>query len=256
MREHGNGHQDRDHECIDPALGSELWRRHDPDCPAELRARLDAHLAYCAACRLTVAVEAGVAAGLRDRTLHVEQASGAHRVSRWAGGSGAGLLAAGLALLLLLPPRAPHEGLVLRGDDGPAIVRPVPDEVVLGGRPAFRWTPLAGANRYDLQVTMVDGTAAWSTTTDQAEAAVPAGMDLPRDARFRVSVQPVPAHVAPGGALRSSFRTGGLRAWLGYRARQGSPVGRVVVFGGLLGLAVAGVGAILEARGGGRRGAG
>ena len=235
--------KDMDHfefECIDAELGDQLWRRDDPDCPAELRRRLDLHHAHCAACRLQVAVQERTAAGLRDGRLKLA-APASGRLPVWLGTFGGTALAAGLALVLLLPPRAPHEDLVLRGaaDGMPAIERPVPGEVVRGGRPTLRWTPLDGASRYEVQVTMAEGDYSWSASTDQAEARVPAGMDLPRDARFRVSVAPVPAHLAPDGAMRTSFRTGDTAAWLGYRLRRGATPGRAAGLVGALSLLLA-----------------
>ncbi len=246
---HDEPREPQDHECIDLALGHDMWRRLDPACPADLRRRLEAHVAYCAACRLRVAVEDRVAAGLRDGSLSVSaRATGGPRLIRVTGWTGGLSLAAGLALLLLLPPRARHEDLVLRGEGVPEIARPVPGEVVLGGRPTIRWTPLAGATRYEVRVTMVGGDHIWSTATESAEVAVPGGMDLPIGERFRVSVEPVPAYLASEGALQSSFRTGGAAEWLAYRVQRGAVVGRVLGLLGFVGFAGAGLASALRKR--------
>lgn len=229
-------------ECLDPDLGEQLWRREEPECPTELFERLEAHLTYCAYCRLQVAVEERTVAGLREGRLRVTLGSGrGGRIVRWAAGTGAMALAAGLALILLLPPRAPHEDMVMRGEGQPGIDRPVPGEVVLGGRPEVRWTELEGANRYNVEISMVGGDHSWSTTTEDAAVAIPEGMDLPVGARYRVNVAPVPGHVAPDGALRSSFRTGGGGQWIGYRLERGAPAGRLVGLAGGLVLIVAGL---------------
>lgn len=228
---------DEGYDCLDPTLGNELWRLADPDCPAELRGRLETHMTYCADCRLQIAVERHATGGLRDGSLVLAPDTDQWgRPAFWIAGLGATALAAGLALLVLMPPTAPHEHLTLRGDDGPAIERPVADEVVLGREPTVRWTPLDGATRYDLRVEAVDGDYNWSVSTDTPAATVPQDRSLPADTRFRVRVQPVPAHLAPDGALRSSFRTGGFGAWFGHRLRHGAAAGRALGGVGLLGL--------------------
>lgn len=232
-------------ECIDPELGNRLWLLDTPDCPEELAARLDHHLRYCAACRLRQAVAERVEAGLRDGSL-VVRPDFRGRFAAWSGGLGAVAVAAGLAVLLLLPPRAPHEALVLRGEDGPIIESPVPDEVVRGERPTIRWTPLAGATRYEVRVSAVDGGHDWSVSTRVAETAVPETDPLAPGTRYRIRVEPVPGHLAPDGALRSSFRTGSTGAWLRYRLERGAPAGRWLGGAGLLGLLAGAVGALVR----------
>ncbi len=230
-------HDQNDIECLDEVLGDQLWQLSTPKCPADLRARLETHVTYCAACRLQLAMERKVEAGLRGGELSLPRpVFRMDRAASLTAACGTMALAAGLTLLLMLPPSAPHDGMVLRGDDGPAIERPVPDDVVLGGRPTLRWTPLKGATRYDVQVTAVDGDHTWSVSTREPEVTVPSGEDLPLDTRYRVRVAPVPAHVAPDGALRTSFRTGGTGAWLNHRLGHGSDWGR-----GLAGVGLAGM---------------
>jgi len=236
------------YECLDPTLGAELWRLADPDCPDELRSRLETHVKFCADCRLKLAVEHGTATGLRDGSLDLTLgANWRSRPAVWTTGLGAAALAAGLALLILMPPRAPHEQLTLRGDDGPTIERPVADEVVLDRQPTVRWTALAGATRYDLRVEAVEGDYRWSVSTDNPEATIPREHSLPAATRFRVRVEPVPAHLAPDGALRSSFRTGSLGAWFGHRLSHGVDAGRAL---GGVGLAafMAGLVVLLRSR--------
>jgi hypothetical protein len=222
-------------ECIDPELGGRLWRLHDEACPAKLRGRLETHVAFCADCRLQLALERHAEAGLRSGALALPPADS--RPSRWVAwsvGFGAAALAASLALLLLLPPATPHERLVLRGHGDPAIERPIADEIILGRRPTVRWTPLPGAARYDLHVESVDGGYRWSVSTGDPAATVPADHELPANTRFRVHVKPVPAHLAPHGSLQTSFRTGGARAWFAHRLLHSSGTVRAV---GILGLA-------------------
>lgn len=239
-----------EYECVDPALGAELWRLADPSCPEELRGRLETHVAFCADCRLQLAVDRKAVAILQDESsVDIPVVAGLERtrgrLSGWSAGLGATALAAGLALLILLPPRAPHESLTLRGDDGPVIERPVADEVVRGRTPALRWTALTGATRYDVRIEAVAGNYRWSTQTETPSASVPQDRELPPQTRFRISVSPIPAHVAPDGALRSSFRTGGTGAWLAHRLRHGAAAGRVLGGVGLLGL-LAGVAGLIR----------
>ncbi len=224
-------------ECLDPVLGDQLWQLSTSDCPSGLRTRLEHHLTYCAACRLQQAVERGIETGLRNGDLVLPAPVPRFaRVANWTVACGTTALAAGLVLLFVLPPAAPHDGMVLRGDDGPAIERPVPDEVVRGGRPTLRWTPLAGATRYEVRVTAADSDHTWTTSTREPVATVPPGEDLPLDMRFRARIEPVPAHLAPAGGIRTSFCTGSTRKWLSYRLRHGHTPGRWLGGVGLAGL--------------------
>lgn len=234
-RDHNLPDDDCGYECIEPTLGEQIWRLGAPDCPAELRPRLEAHLRHCAHCRLELAIERRVGAELETGGLRISPGRGGSRKAAWFSGAGVAALAAGLALLLLAPPRAAHQDMIVRGDDQPAIERPVPDEVVRGGRPQLRWTELAGANRYQVRITMVDGGYTWTSTTTEPQAAVPEGMELPVGARFRAEVEPIPAHAAPDGALRTSFRTGDAGEWFSYRLRRGAPAGRWLAGAGVLG---------------------
>jgi hypothetical protein len=239
-----------EYECVDPILGSELWRLADPSCPDELRDRLETHVAFCADCRLQLAVDRKAVEILRDEGLvdlpqPVASGRSGDKLSGWTTGVGATALAAGLALLLLLPPGAPHESLTLRGDDGPVIERPVADEVVFGREPTLRWTPLPGATRYNVQIEAVAGDYRWSTMTETPTASVPHDRALPPESRFRISVAAIPAHVAPDGALRSSFRTGGAGAWLAHRLRHGAAAARALGGLGLLGM-LAGVAGLIR----------
>lgn len=241
---------EQDEVCLDPDLGRQLWQLQDPQCPADLRVRLETHVAFCADCRLQLAVERDAVAGLHDGTLVLATSDRKRSFwAVWSAGIGTAALAASLALFAILPPSAPHERLVLRGDDGPVIERPVADEIVLGKRPTVRWTPLPGASRYEVQVEAVDGSYRWTASTDQPAAAVPATQPLPAATRFRVRVDPVPAHLAPAGAMRSSFRTGGLGAWLVHRARYGAGSGRALGVFGLASLAAGALGLSVLRRG-------
>ena len=72
-----------------------------------------------------------------------------------------------------------------------------------------------------------------TTTTQETQIRVPEGMELPVGQRYRVMVEPVPRHVAPDGHLGSSFSTGSVMSWLGYRLRQGQRAGQALAVVGL-----------------------
>jgi hypothetical protein len=231
--------------CLDEKLSAELWRLEDPDCPSDLRQRLDHHVTYCAACRLQLAVERRIAGGLADGSLKLRRRRPA--AGTWFTGAGAAALAAGLAMILLLPPLAALDGVTVRGDDQPGIERPVPDEVVFGRRPTLRWTPVSGATSYEVRVTAVDDNATWTTTTTGTEVTVPEGFELQENARYRLRVETTPAHVAPDGGLATSFSTGGAGSWLQYRLTHSAAGGRWVGGLGALSLLV-GLGTLLWRR--------
>ncbi len=238
----------QDEACIDTTLGTELWRLETADCPAELRSRLETHVTYCAACRLQLAVERKVVAGLGDGSLVLRRPAPAYaRYAVWSASVGITAVACSLALMLLLPPIAPHSAMTMRGDDGPSINRPVPDEVVLGGQPTIRWTPLEGVTSYNVQVETVDGNHRWSTNTPTAEITVPASDELPLNMRCRIRIEPVPAHLAPAEGLRTSFRTGSTGSWIQYRLGHAKSISRWFGGFGLAGI-LAGVAGLLTRR--------
>ena len=94
------------YECIDPRLGSDLWRLEDPDTDAAIRARLETHVTFCASCRQQRAVESATVVGLRMGELSLGSSAGRGlRRIRWLAGVGAASLATGLALVLTAPAR-------------------------------------------------------------------------------------------------------------------------------------------------------
>lgn len=234
------------YECIDPQVGGELWRLEDPTTAAGLRARLETHVVFCASCRQQRAVEAATAAGIRARELTLGSTAGRTvRRIRVLGGVGALAMAASVALMLLLPPSPPSSGLVRGAEDTAAIERPVANEVVPGTRPTLRWTAIEGASSYRVAVSAVDGDYRWRAQVTDPSARLPEDRALPRGERYRVAVEPVPAHLAVPGGLRSTFRTGGAAAFLAYRVRTSGLASRIV---GALGLAALVVAAVFERR--------
>ncbi len=223
-------------ECIESGLGNDLWRLDDPGCPPELRERLTVHVAHCAGCRLRLAVNRSVGVGLADGSLSAAASAARSPWARRTAWLGTAALAAGLALVMLTPPQGRRAGLTLRGEEGPVIERPVPDEVVTTRQPVLRWTPVPDATRYDVLLESVDGAFRWTTETREPRAAVPAGLPLPGNTRFRVLITPVPPYLAPAGGLRSSFRTGSPAAWFSYRLGNGSGPGRGLLVVGMAAL--------------------
>jgi RNA polymerase sigma-70 factor (ECF subfamily) len=92
------------YECIEPRLGSDLWRLEDPDTDAARRAHLETHVTFCASCRQQRAVESATEAGLRMGELALGSSAGqGMRQIRWLAGAGVAALVAGSALLLVHP---------------------------------------------------------------------------------------------------------------------------------------------------------
>lgn len=79
------------------------------------------------------------------------------------------------ATLVMRDPRA--EGL-------PALREPV-RTVVLDPRPAFRWDPITGARRYQMQLTETDGTVVWDTETRTPQATLPPDIRLREGGGYR-----------------------------------------------------------------------
>jgi hypothetical protein len=230
-----------EYECIDPVLGEQMWRLADKDCPADLKERLATHLTFCAHCRLQASFNEKMGEGLESGELRLRKAPAGILafpgvVRTWSTGLGAVALAAGLALLMMLPPRTALDGKSVRNaDQAAAITSPVADEVVLGGRPQLSWTPLEGATRYEVSVQQVGSDESWITTTTEAEVQIPEGMELDVGQRYRVMVETVPRHVGPSSGMNSSFSTGNPGQWLGYRLGHGQRSGQVLgVLGALL----------------------
>lgn len=221
------------YECIDPELGEQLGGLDAPGIDERLRQRLRIHLESCAACRLQREVGDELAAGLREGRLDIDIVAGPGRRPRAVYATGWLALAAGLALLLLLPPQFRSVGLMRDESEWPAIVSPVPEEVV-GTMPTVRWTPIKAASSYRITVAAVDGAYSWSEQTAATRTEVRPAEPLPRGQRFRVTVEPVPAHLAPAGGLRSAFSTGRLDQIAAFRLRHAPPARWVLPAAGIM----------------------
>jgi hypothetical protein len=206
------------YECIDPALGTNMWRLDVDDTAEELRARLDTHLHYCADCRIQRRVIAAVSTGLSEGSLHLSKPGRGPLISRTLSATGIVALAASLLLMFAMPPVATHQKMAVRGGNaGQEITRPVPDEILRDRSPVITWQPLADATSYKVRIEGVGNDYKWSQTTSGSEISVPADNNLPVSERFRVFVEPVPAYLAPAGGWRSSFSTASLLPFVKYR---------------------------------------
>jgi hypothetical protein len=222
-----------DLECIESSLGELLWQIDDPALAPDLATQLELHIRHCAACRLQISLQRDVESGLRNGQLKIH--ASLNDVPAWvrpvSGFSGLAL-AASLALIFIIPPSLPNSNMVVRGGDDPEIISPLPDVVIHDRTPHIQWTTMERANKYRVSVRTVDGQYSWSSETTAAEVTIPDESHLPASARLRVSVEPIPAHAAPDGAIRSSFRTGSWREFLGFRVGAAP---REILAGALLG---------------------
>ncbi len=224
-------------ECVEPALGDEMWRLEAPALDVSLGRRLENHLMICDACRLRRAMELRVASGLADATLELPRSGRAGRVRpltiralAWGGGLA---VAASLILMLLLPPQARDGGRLVRSVDETQFLRPVEGEVVNGVRPRLSWAAIPGATNYRLTVSEVGGDHEWRGETTSCSLVVPAFAELPSSRAFRAFLEPVPADLAQPGGISVSFRTGDLSEFLVYRLAASSMVLRLLALGGM-----------------------
>lgn len=205
-------------ECIDQELGSELWKLEVEDTSPELRHRLETHLTFCADCRMKKRLSMETARGLSEGKLKLPRRSNVVGLSRSMTASGLLALAASVLLVFLLPPVAPHEKMAVRGaDEGQAILRPVPDEILHDTNPLIVWQELPEATSFTVRIEGVDNGYRWEQKSSDTKIQIPAGMELPVSERFRVFVEPVPAYLAPAGGWRSSFSTAPLVPFVKYR---------------------------------------
>lgn len=234
MTEMNDGPRMSDYECIDPTLGDQIWRLEDPATATDLRTQLATHVRYCAACRLRRSLVEEVSGGLREGRLSLRVPVRHPAWTMWTTRVGALAAAACLALIFVLPPRLATDGLVMRGDDEPRIIDPLAGTVIADHTPTIRWTAIPRATAYRVSVREIGGSYAWHTETSQNDAAVPADAPLPASARLRVTVEPVPTHLAPAGGLQASFRSGSWREFIGFRVMAAPPLVLVVAVGGML----------------------
>lgn len=212
------------YECIDPQVGGDLWRLDDPTTEPDTAERLRLHCQFCAACRLVLALDTEIKAGVRAGEISIPR-SAAHRPAGflWLSGLGAAAMAAGLTTIAVLPPTASQSILISRAPiPTSTIERPVSNEVVPGDRPQVTWTPLPGARAYEVSIRSLNGDYSWQGQTEETNLKLSKEATLPAHQRYRIAVTPIPAHLAPEGGLRSTFTTGTRFQAAMYRLTHGS----------------------------------
>jgi len=232
------------YECVDPAVGDEMSRYHEPDLDPALRRQLENHLEICDACRWDLELQNVVVNGLERGALTIhpgEQPADAHgnqqdkpALARWLGGVGSLALAASLVLVFSLAPSPPDGDLIQRTTGTEfQFLRPVESEVVLGGQPELSWTALPDASMYRITLRESGGSYTWADSTRTTNIRVPAEASIPPGSRIQAFLEPVPADLAAERGVTVTFRTDGLGGFLGYRLGAAAPVSRVV---GILGV--------------------
>ena len=231
--------EDEGYECVEPELGRDLPLLDDPHLDPDLRRRLLAHLAVCDECRLRRDLLRRVALKIADGQLdRTGPATGvtAFRWYRLAAWGGATALAAGLGLLMMLPPQARDSGYRFRTAEQEIITRPVEGEIIAGGNPRFQWRPVAGAGKYRLEIREVGGAGTWQAETTGNELSLPVGRKLPEGADFRASLHTVPADLAPAGGVSVAFRTGSRGDMIRQRLGHGNTPARLAALAGAVSL--------------------
>lgn len=233
-------HRRGDYECIDPALGAMLGGFDDPDLDAATREQLETHVVHCAACRYDLAFQREVEAGLDEGLIDLASTKPlTGSLAGWIGFGGALALAASLVMILLLPASWQDRGRILRGEEGPAILRPVADAVILDRRPTVSWTLIEGARGYEVTLEDANGPYSWTGRAMTTSHTLDEQSRLPSPARIRVHIVPIPASLAESGGLRSSFRTGGAAAVFAYRVGTATPWIWILGLAGLFALTAA-----------------
>lgn len=223
------------YQCVQPEIGDQIWRLDRAETPSDLRLRLKNHLAVCDSCRLTLAVQERVQRGAQDHSLAVKTARNRAAGWTWAGGLA---LAASLALVLLIPPRQTGR-LLVRGADSPGFIRPVEGEILHHEAPRLKWTPVAGATAYRIEITSSDQKYHWTARTKQPAVRIPRDQPLPQDEDLLAMVQTVPEDLVSLGAISVHFRREKTGGFLNYRLKAAPSAVKIL---GLLGLGLLGLG--------------
>lgn len=196
--------------CVDPPVGEQLWRLEAPDLDPAFRMQLEAHLEACAACRQLRALAAATGR-LAQRGALGEPRPGwrpqSARLMRGRLRRIAGLaLAASLAGALMLPPRSVERGWLARGEDVDRFLRPAEGEVLATRHPHLRWTPIAGASGYRVEIRDPAGLSVWTGESEGAHLRLPGAAALAGGRDYRAILITRPADLLPPGKVSVSFR--------------------------------------------------
>ncbi|MBM4130059.1 hypothetical protein FJ250_03390 [bacterium] len=206
------------YECVEPALGAELWRRDLPACEPALAARLDRHLDVCDACRLERVVQAVLAEGLLTEALGAARPPAAARRPGPIATGGWVALAASLALAVLVPPGALRPETTRSGAPVGGFLRPVEGEVV-ADTPHLQWRPVPGATAYEVTLDRIGGDFRWTARADASRLVPTDAQAVPGPGRYRVIVRAIPDDLTPPEGLSVTFERGSVGKQISYRLR-------------------------------------
>ena len=209
-------------ECIDPAVGARIWRLEGFDLAPNLRAELEAHVSTCHACQLLIRLDRKARDLGRSGRLDA-RARPKPRLWRLPFERGSWLataaLAASLTAVFALPPRPADVSLAYRGADVARFLRPVEGEVLSARQPVFRWTSLAGASRYFVELRDQDGRFVWKGESATPTIRIPDQVALVRGQDYRALLTAMPADLLPPGRPSVLFRMDTFQGMLMHRAR-------------------------------------
>ena len=215
-------------ECVDPGIGGRIWRLEQPDLAPPLRAELEAHLAACHACRLLVSLDSAARKLVRDGRLEDEEVvprprkiRPRRRATPWIAGLA---LAASIVAVFLVPPRPVLPASEVRGPDPIRFLRPVEGEVLAASRPVLRWTAVAGASRYFVELRDQEGRSVWTGESSVPTLRLPEGISLPRNHAFKAILSVEPSDLMPPGATSVVFRRGSPWDLALHRIRWAHPI--------------------------------
>jgi len=233
---------DTSYQCVDPAVGAEIWQLDSPALDADLRRKLQAHVSICHACRMGRDLDVHARQLVRDGDIETDAAApaapAASGVARVAGYAAALALAASLAGALFLPPRPINMDIAIRGDSETRFTSPVEGEVVTTDGCRLSWTEVPGATSYEVRITDRDGAFAWTGQSTDPQLDLPDDITLEDGTGYRALLSTQPADLLPPGRTSVAFEGGSV--WDAARHRvQGA---RQWVYGvGVGGLALLGL---------------
>lgn len=232
-------------ECIEPDLGDQMWRLEGSGTESALHDQLVDHLAYCDACRLKQGAVRHLQRALADGDVELSRSDWRHAPSssnrryhdviQRTGAWGGLALAAGIALMLLLPPEMPGGNLTSRsGPDTARFLEPVESQVVSDRTLEIAWTSVEGASGYQLTLEAEQELYHLTETTSETSLRIPSESALPEQALIRACLVTIPPDLGPPGGISLTFRTGSPSEALGHRLQTAPLYSRVIAGVGLL----------------------
>lgn len=180
---------DGEGDCLDELALAELAAGQDPFHFREVRVR---HLAACGRCRRELA---SLIELLADSDVAAELQQFEQGRNRWARNrgylGGAGLIAAAILVVLVLPRRAdqntaPHRDPTITATAAPAPVSPIG---VVVEATSLTWSRVPGADRYRVSLFDAEGQVRYETLTSDTIAALPDSIALVPGASYLWKVE-------------------------------------------------------------------